>query len=48
MTVKELIEELKKYPPEMRIVAPGYEGGCDDITETVKTVVEFDFNPEEC
>ena len=32
MTVYELIEELKKYPPEMRIVAPGYEGGCDDIT----------------
>ncbi len=47
MKVYELIEELKKYPPEMRIVALGYEGGCDNITGTVKTVVEFDVNPEE-
>ena len=47
MAVYELIEELKKYPHDMRVVAPGYEGGCDDITGTVKTAVEFDINPEE-
>lgn len=47
MTVQELIEELKKYPPEMRIVTPGYEGGCDDVIGTGKTTVRFDINPEE-
>lgn len=31
MTVKELIEELKKYPPETRVVVDGYEGGYDDV-----------------
>ncbi|RZD18995.1 MAG: hypothetical protein EVG15_02515 [Candidatus Acididesulfobacter diazotrophicus] len=29
----ELIKELKKYPPETRVVIPGYEGGYDDIKE---------------
>ena len=47
MTVYELIEELKNYKPDMRVVAPGYEGGCDDITGTYKTVIDLDINPEE-
>ena len=47
MTVQELIEELKKYPTEMRVVTSGYEGGYDDVTGTVKTVVEFNVNPRE-
>ena len=31
MTVKELIEEVKKYPPENRVVIPYCEGGYVDI-----------------
>ena len=31
MTVKELREFLKKYPPNIRVVISGYEGGWDDV-----------------
>jgi uncharacterized coiled-coil DUF342 family protein len=31
MKIKELIEQLKKYDPEMLVVVNGYEGGRDDI-----------------
>jgi len=31
MKIKELIEQLKKYDPEMLVVARGYESGWDDI-----------------
>jgi hypothetical protein len=31
MTVNELIEQLKNYPADMRVLTLGYEGGCDDI-----------------
>lgn len=27
MTVNELIEQLRDYPPDMRVVVNGYEGG---------------------
>jgi len=29
-TVSQLIESLKSFPPETRVVVPGYEGGYDD------------------
>ncbi len=32
MTIKELIHELSKYPPEARVVVQGYEDGFDDIS----------------
>jgi hypothetical protein len=32
MTVKELIEELKTYDQNKRVVVDGYEGGYDDIS----------------
>ena len=32
MTVKELIGELQKHPPETRVVVSGYEDGVDDIS----------------
>ena len=32
MTVNELIAELRKHPPETRVVVSGYEDGYDDIT----------------
>ena len=31
MTVKQLIELLKKYPEKARVLIPGYEGGFDDV-----------------
>jgi hypothetical protein len=31
MTVGELIEALKAFPADRRVVVPGYEGGADDI-----------------
>lgn len=32
MTVNELIAELRKHPPETRVVVSGYEDGVDDIS----------------
>lgn len=31
MTVRELIEELRKFPQDQRVIVPGYEDGFDDI-----------------
>ena len=31
MTVAELIEQLKGYPSDMRVLTLGYEGGYNDI-----------------
>jgi hypothetical protein len=31
MTVNELIEQLKSYPADMRVLTLGYEGGYNDI-----------------
>jgi len=31
MTVAELIEKLKEYPQDLRVVVSGYEGGVDDV-----------------
>ncbi|MFO7871258.1 MAG: hypothetical protein R6V03_07500 [Kiritimatiellia bacterium] len=33
MKVSELIEKLKGWPQDARVVAPGYEDGLDDITD---------------
>ena len=43
MTVNELIEQLKNYPGDMRVLTLGYEGGLDDIRTKHDTVV-FDVN----
>ena len=34
MKVSELIEKLKECPQDTRVVAPGYEGGVDDVLAT--------------
>jgi hypothetical protein len=31
MNVQQLIEELQKHPPEMRVIVSGYEGGYCDL-----------------
>lgn len=37
MTIHELIESLKRYPPGMQVVVKGYEDGFNDI-DTIKQV----------
>jgi len=37
MTITELIEVLRKYPPELQVVVKGYEDGFNDI-DTIKQV----------
>jgi hypothetical protein len=39
MTVNELIERLKGYPSDMRILTLGYEGGLNDISLGTNSVV---------
>ena len=31
MTIKELIEKLKDYPEDTRVIVDGYEGGYEDV-----------------
>lgn len=31
MTIAELIEKLKEYPQDLRVVVRGYEGGVNDV-----------------
>jgi hypothetical protein len=39
MTVSELIEQLKNYPSDMRVLTLGYEGGLNDISLGTNSVV---------
>lgn len=55
MTVNELIEQLKNYPGDMRVLTLGYEGGYND-TELKTEEIVFNFSqndawyygPHEC
>jgi len=44
MTVQELIEELKKYPLQIRVMVSGYEGGYGDVTRVEQDIVALDVN----
>ena len=46
MTTSELIEELKEYPPNMRVIISGYEGGFNDIKSLCEQEIALDVNPE--
>ena len=55
MTVNELIEQLKDYPGDMRVLTLGYEGGYNDTQlKTEEIVFNFSKNdawyygPHEC
>jgi hypothetical protein len=55
MTINELIEQLKSYPGDMRVLVPGYEGGYNDAgLKTEEIVFNFSKNdawyygPHEC
>lgn len=46
MTVSELIEQLKNYPGDMRVLTLGYEGGFNDIDLTTADIV-FNVNDKD-
>jgi len=43
MNVDQLIKRLQMYPPDLRVVVRGYEGGYNDVDqfETMKIVIDF-------
>lgn len=43
MTISELINELKNYPSDMRVLTLGYEGGYNDVDLKTNSVA-FDVN----
>lgn len=40
MTVSQLIQQLQQYPPEMKVVAEGYEEGYDDIVNVMQIKIK--------
>ena len=46
MKVSELIEELKKFPADLRVVVNGYEGGFSDPRIGSVIDIELDVNSE--
>ena len=39
LTVKDLIEALAEYPPDIRVVVNGYEAGFDDLhVDSLRTI----------
>ena len=44
MNVQQLIEELQKYPPDLRVIRKGYESGFDDLSELELTEIIVDYN----
>lgn len=43
-TVSDLIEWLQEYPPEMRVVVCGYEGGFNDINDVEEVNIAENVN----
>jgi len=44
MTVAELIEKLKEYPQDLRVVVRGYEGGINDVSHFKELEILLDYN----
>lgn len=47
ITIAELIQKLKSYPPELRVVLPGYEGGYNDLTRLGTINLALNVHPED-
>jgi hypothetical protein len=43
MTVAELIEKLKEYPQDLRVVVRGYEGGVNDVSHFEELEILLDY-----
>jgi len=46
MTTSQLIEQLKNYPPDLRVVSRGYEGGYDDVDSFEQLKLVLNYNKE--
>jgi len=46
MRIKELIEKLKSYPNDLKVLVDGYEGGFSEISVVTKTKVKLNTNTE--
>lgn len=46
MTIDELIEKLKSYPGDLRVLVDGYEGGFSEISVVNKIKVKLNANKE--
>lgn len=46
MTVSQIIEQLKNYPPDLRVVVSGYEGGYNDVDIVQKISIVTDLHTE--
>lgn len=44
MTIAELIEKLKEYPQDTRVVTRGFEGGVDDVDYVEETEIYLNYN----
>ena len=47
MNVQQLIEELQKYPPEMRVIVDGYEGGYSDCKPPEPTRIRLNVHEKD-
>jgi hypothetical protein len=48
MNVQQLIEELQKHPPEMRVIVNGYEGGYCDINSLEQKSIRLNVHEPDC
>jgi molybdopterin biosynthesis enzyme len=46
MTVQDLIDQLQKHPPEMRVIIDGYEGGYHDVDGLEETPIRLNVHDE--
>ena len=46
MKVKELVEKLQGFDPELMVVRPGYEGGVTEVQEVIEVMLAFNVNQE--
>ena len=46
MKVKELIEKLQGFDPELMVVRPGYEGGVTELQSATEVLLALNVNEE--
>jgi hypothetical protein len=46
MKVKQLIEKLQSYDPELMVIISGYEGGVDEAHQAGEVKIKLDVHPE--
>ena len=47
MTTAELIENLKQFPSDTRVIVSGYEDGYNDISDVKKVTIKLNVHKEE-